>query len=216
MVSSGRNIRWITGDIGVGKTYVCEIIAKLAYRNKIPCCVISIDDIRRDIISFSHEQEDEQIRHALEELLWPSIISSNNTIDRIKLATIILADPTKNKQYKNIVWPRINHRIQQKIDDTIPSTLVIVEWAWLVEDDMLHTVDNKVVRVQCDPAIQHKRIAGIDLSNKQIAVRKKYFLSASEKQAIFKQKGTRVIVYNTTNNPGEKEINKLFLSLMKG
>src|SRR3989339_771829 len=65
MELTGKKIFGITGDIASGKTFTCNKLVKIATKKKIKLQILSVDDIRRNILSKSKKQKHIDLRKLL-------------------------------------------------------------------------------------------------------------------------------------------------------
>jgi len=85
----------ITGGIGSGKSLVCQVFSLLG----IP--VYKADDIARMLM-----ENDPDIRHDLISILGKDIYQGNS-LDRVKMSTLIFNNPEILKKVNRVVHPRV-------------------------------------------------------------------------------------------------------------
>ncbi len=181
-----RNIRWITWSINTWKTYFCHSIQTLAIKLKINVVYISCDEIRRDILYYSHNKNDVIIRQKIIQNLWIDIIWEQDMIDPIRLWNKIFYEKNSMKIYENIILPRMRQKIQSIVSKTDKKTLILVERAALLENNLQDMVHNQIIVLYCNIGTQWQRFQLMDIPREQIKKRMKYFWTIEKKQKICK------------------------------
>jgi dephospho-CoA kinase len=91
--------------------------------------------------------------------------------------------------------------------------LVLLEWALLVEDNLLANVNN-VLLVTSDYATQLKRVLGGNLPDAEVIRRIQAQLSNQEKEKKIRQHFEKIYVFDTTNNPGNEQYARLLEQIL--
>ncbi|WP_456400191.1 dephospho-CoA kinase [Persephonella sp.] len=160
----------LTGSIGTGKSTVCKLFKELgAY-------VINADEIVHKLL------KREDIKNRIKEK-FGDVFDKEGNIDRKKLASIIFKNPEKKKELEKIIHPEVRKEIErelEKIKDTDPEGIVIVEVPLLIETGSYRDYDIVVV-VYAPEDLQIKRLINKGFSeveareriNSQIPIEKK-------------------------------------------
>ncbi len=177
-----KNIRWITWSINTWKSYFCNAIKLLAIKQKIDVLYISCDDIRRDILYYSSHKNDSIIRQKLIEKLWDRILWAKDTIDPILLWNTIFYQNQDMRIYEQIMIPRIRQKLQDLIIKANDNTLILIERAALLENNLQDIVSNRIIILYCDATIQKNRFHTIDIPYDQLQKRIQYFWTIEKKK----------------------------------
>jgi len=109
----------LTGGIGSGKTAVSEIFEELGVN------VIDTDVISRELIN-----HDQSTLKAVLNTFGDSILNSENSIDRKKLANIVFTDKDKKQLLEDILHPKIRDEVNKQIhslgQSTSPDYIIVV------------------------------------------------------------------------------------------
>lgn len=122
----------LTGGIGSGKSTVASYIASKG----IP--VYIADEEAKKIM------EREDVKQKIQSLFTESILNSDNTLNRKKIAEFVFNQPEKLKELNAIVHPEVQHHFKNWVNEHKDFPYVIKEVAILFE-----TGGNK----QCDKVI---------------------------------------------------------------
>jgi dephospho-CoA kinase len=134
----------ITGNIGVGKSYVANIIA-IDYR------VISLDDLGHDLIRKGMPAYDQILK------IWPGVIQDDGEIDRKIFGNIIFSSPDFKKKLDDIMVPKIKEALNERIVELRRKDVIFVDGALIIEFGLTRILDDLIV-VTCSPETQLKRI----------------------------------------------------------
>lgn len=176
----------ITGSISSGKTYCLKQLCKSAEQKSISFLCINIDDVRREILKENLE---------IATLYKQSYFSKSNM-----------------KKYKDAIVPNLKEYIKNQIN-TNKDKLIFIEWALLIEDNLLDFCD-VVLMVNSKRSTQKKRLLNGDLSPKQISKRLHFQFSNRKKMRKLKRRKKDLIIFNTDNNPEDKEYESLFNEIL--
>ncbi|MBI4450670.1 dephospho-CoA kinase [Candidatus Woesearchaeota archaeon] len=148
-----RHILGVTGIAGSGKSYVCKRFIDLAGKASVPARHIDLDAVSHGIQSSPGEYE--EVRSAIEQIA-PGVRNPDGTIDRKKLASIVMPDATKLQQLDAIMHPAV-------LEATVKNAqgiegLLIIEAALFAETDTCRLVDHNMVLVYCDSQMQFQRL----------------------------------------------------------
>jgi dephospho-CoA kinase len=139
----------LTGNIACGKSHATRIFSRLGAR------VIDADTVVHELLSPGTET----YCRLLDEF-GPSILNTDQTVNRKVLGGIVFANAEKRGVLNGIVHPEVRRQIGIRIAD-IESTgsdgIVIVDAALMIETGSYKLYD-RVVVVTCDPEIQLKRV----------------------------------------------------------
>ncbi len=173
----------VTGEIGVGKTYVASELVKLAQSVGIPVHHIELDALGHEILEHLPEPKYQILRDELVKQFGAEI-QSRGKISRQALAKIVFADPAKlailNELMRTPLLVRLRRASYGK------QGLIVVSAALLAESELLSFVNNQVVLVTASKSAQQERLAARGLTAEEIALRLKAQAGTDEKQQLIK------------------------------
>ena len=111
----------ITGGIGVGKTYICNILKKMGYS------IFSSDQVSKKIVS-----ENTFVRDQIRNFFGEDIIE-NEKINREKLAIQVFSNKEKLKKLNEIVHPFVKKEFDNWMSNRYDEKVVFKEAAILFE-----------------------------------------------------------------------------------
>ena len=122
----------ITGNIGSGKSAVCQILANLG------TVIIDADELAHEAY-----QPHSQIWQEIVTAFGKHILKSSNEIDRKKLAQIVFSNPASLARLNKIVHPETYRLVRQKIDSyrRQGAKTIALEAALLIEAGWMNLVD---------------------------------------------------------------------------
>jgi dephospho-CoA kinase len=202
-INETKFILGVTGSIGCGKTYACNLLIQSAIKQKINTNYINIDYIRRNILST--EENYSEVRKKLVNIFGENIENKDSSISRTKINNIIFYDNEAMSKFKTITYPYI----KTEVNNQIKNGFNLIEWALLVEDEFISLIDKTVLVVTCNYQTQLNRI-----KDKEIQKRINLQLSNQEKIEELKKQNKIIYQFDTTNNPSKKSYDNLFEKIM--
>lgn len=164
----------LTGSIAVGKSFVCEVLRELG------CFVLDADLTARQVVEpFTvgwQKIVDNFGREALQ---------SDNTLDRVKLSSIIFSDESKRQLMNSIVHPLVfeaqNAWLQEQEAEN-PESIAVIDAALMIESGGYRRFEKMIV-VWCEPELQLERLMSRNnLSREESAKRIKSQMPQEEKK----------------------------------
>ncbi|MFC1696778.1 dephospho-CoA kinase [Nanoarchaeota archaeon] len=214
--NNGNILLGITGSIGCGKTYTCNLLKEIAENNEMENSYLSIDTIRRNILGTNPKYE--EVRLDLIDFFGNKIQKQDGSICGKELGEYIFNDSLLMQVFKAYTHKAIKDNFEDELKEN--KGITFVEWALLVEDNYLQFVNGNVLVVTCDYDIQIKRLSSGDLPLDQIKKRIENHYSNEKKISHIKQfqkaigKG-QLYVFDTTKNPKKKQYEELFENIIK-
>ncbi|MEW5799829.1 MAG: dephospho-CoA kinase [Bacteroidota bacterium] len=148
----------ITGGIGSGKSYICSLFAE----KKIP--IFHADEAAKEI----SEQSD--VRKEIVSVFGNSILTTDKTIDRKKLASIVFSEHKKLLLLNSIIHPRVFAEFESwKKSLHQRNHYAVAEAALMFESGMDEKVDY-VLSVIADDEIRIKRVVERDHSSDDMVI----------------------------------------------
>ncbi len=139
----------LTGSIAVGKSYVCDIFREF----DVP--ILDADKTARKVVEPNTIGWNAIIEH-----FGTSILQSNNEIDRVKLGSIVFADPAKRELLNSIVHPLVFDAQDVwllNLELRNINKFVIIDAALMLESTGYQRFD-KIIVVWCEAEIQLERL----------------------------------------------------------
>tara|TARA_A100001035_G_scaffold39035_1_gene26545 strand:+ start:1393 stop:1980 length:588 start_codon:yes stop_codon:yes gene_type:complete len=119
----------ITGGIGVGKTYICNILKKMGYS------IFSSDQVSKKLV-----YENTFVRDQIKFFFGEDIIE-NEKINRKKLATQVFSNKKKLKKLNEIIHPFVKKEFDKWMSNRYDEKVVFKEAAILFEANSQKNLD---------------------------------------------------------------------------
>ncbi len=159
----------VTGNIGSGKTTVCELFSKLG----IP--VYYADD-RAKLFLNTPEVIDELVS-----IFGHDILTKEKQIDRQRLAGKVFHDEVKLGQLNAIIHPRVKDDFQRWATEQTHAPYVIQEAAILIESGHYQNMD-KIILVRAPEHVRIRRVSERDhVDDHDVRQRAKHQMPEKEK-----------------------------------
>ena len=215
---SGQYILGVTGEIGSGKSYVCEKFVQFGKLKGIQVHNIELDHIGHQILSELKEAKYHEIREMLIDAFGDSIKLKDGSISRKELGKIVFNDEKKLKKLNEIIYTPLLVRLKRELYGK--KGLILINAALLVEAGMVSLCNNNVVLIKTDAASQKRRLLERDLTCQQIERRLASQYSSKEKERrlkeIIKNETQGVLwVIDNPDNQSENNIKKVFDDAIK-
>jgi len=181
----------ITGNIGSGKSSVAKVIASAGFS------VIDTDQIAHELLETGTETWKQIVANFSEEIL-----SSNDQIDRRRLAHLIFSDQEKQNQLESILHPAIKKNVATtcKSLQEAGKSFCFVEVPLLFETDWQDDFDEVVVII-CDENIAlHRAMKRLHLTEAEAKKRLAQQMSQTEKIKLAD------FIIDNSGNPEETKI----------
>ncbi len=139
----------LTGSIGVGKSFVCEVFRELG------CHVLDADKTARDVVKRGTLGLAKIVSEFGDEILTP-----DGELDRPKMASIVFADEKMRLLLNSIVHPLVFETQNEWLaarEAEDPDGIAIVDAALMIESGGYRRFE-KLIVVWCEPEIQFQRL----------------------------------------------------------
>lgn len=172
----------VTGNLGSGKSTVCQVLAKLG------ATVIDADELGHEAY-LPHSQTWQQLITAF----GKDILEPDEEIDRQKLAQIVFSQPDALAQLNQIVHPEAYRMARERIENLRRqgAKAIALEATLLIEAGWVDLVNEVWLVVAPEAAILHRLASQEGITEPQILARLKSQMSAEEKM-----KYADEIIYN--------------------
>ena len=173
----------ITGGIGVGKTYICNILQKMGYS------IFSSDQVSKKIVS-----ENTFVRDQIRNFFGEDIIE-NEKISREKLAIQVFSNKEKIKKLNEIVHPFVKKEFDNWMSNRYDEKVVFKEAAILFEANSHKNLDYVV----CVTAKLQDRVSRVMQRDKvdSDSVKKRISMQMSQ---IEKEKLSDFVIFNSKDD----------------
>jgi dephospho-CoA kinase len=153
----------LTGSIGVGKTFVSSVFAKLG------CRVLDADETARQVVAAGAPG-----LRAVVEAFGPEVLQADGTLDRARLGAIVFADESQRLLLNSILHPFIIAAQDEQLREwerEDPRGIAIVDAALMIESGGYKRFD-KLIVVHCRPEIQIERLMARNQISREEAARR--------------------------------------------
>ena len=173
----------ITGGIGVGKTYICNILKKMGYS------IFSSDQVAKKLVS-----ENSCVRDQIITFFGEDIIENKN-ISREKLAIQVFSNKEKLKKLNEIVHPFVKKEFDKWMSNRSTEKVVFKEAAILFEANSNKNLDYVI----CVTAKLQERISRVMQRDKidSESVKKRISMQMSQ---INKEKLSDFVIINSKDD----------------
>ena len=153
----------LTGSIGVGKSFVSSVLAKLG------CHVLDADETARAVVGAGTPG-----LRAVTESFGTEILRDDGTLDRARLGAIVFANEEKRLLLNSILHPFIIRAQDEQLREwelEDPRGIAVVDAALMIESGGYKRFD-KLVVVHCDPQVQIERLMARNQISREEAERR--------------------------------------------
>jgi len=209
---SNQYILGITGEIGVGKSFISQQFVEMGKKSGINVYDIDLDRIGHQILSNLMESGYQRIRKKIIVEFGEEIVDAKGFIDRKVLGEIVFNDFKRLRKLNKIMLSPIQVRLRRELYGK--QGLIILNAALLAEADMTYLCNNNVLIVKVDKEIQKNRLKSRDLDEKQIKRRLESQYSFEKKKkhlelAIQKHNHGKIWILDSTDG-SQEAISKSF------
>lgn len=210
---SNQFILGITGEIGVGKLYICEKMEKLGRDAGVEVHTIDIDKIGHDMLELLMEPVYVELRKSIMNEFGNGIKATKNYINSKALGKIIFTDLDKLNRFNKILYKPLLLRLRRELYGK--KGIILLNSDLILESEMAYLCNNNIILVRANRETQLERIKHRDytkeqinnrLSSKYTAEKKK---KLAENQIALDKQGTLYQIDNS--NPGNMENIKTLL-----
>ncbi len=163
---SKQYIVGVTGEIGAGKSYVCEQLITLAKQANLPIHHLDMDEITHEILASLSEPVYQQVREAIVKVFGEQIKTDDGFINRKALGEIVFNDPAKLEQLNQIMYQPLLVRLRRALYQK--EGLILLNAALLIESGITELCNNNLILVKTSKALQQQRLQERGLSAEQI------------------------------------------------
>jgi dephospho-CoA kinase len=159
----------VTGEIGVGKSFVCEQLVKLGKDCGLTVHHLELDHLAHDIYETLTDKGYEKVRQQLVAEFGEEIRNNDGTINRKVLGELVFNNADKLAALNRIMYTPILVRLRRELYGK--KGLILLNAALIAESDMAYLSNNNVILVKADEKNQVARLEARELSPTQIKTR---------------------------------------------
>lgn len=208
-VISGQKIIGVTGEIGSGKSYVCQKLVEIGKKHGVEVHNIELDHIAHEIYQKLPQPRYAEIRLTLVREFGKKIQAKDGSINRKILGEIVFQSPKKLQLLNEIMYTPILVRLRREIHGK--KGVILLNAALIAESSMAYLSNNNVILVKADTEKQRKRLEKRKLSLEQISTRLKSQYDFEEKKKLLddcieKTQQGKVWVVESRNSQDDQEL----------
>jgi pantetheine-phosphate adenylyltransferase len=215
---SNQFIIGITGEIGVGKSYVCQKFKDYGKKLGIEVNRIDIDMIGRGIMEVLREPIYQKFRDSIFDTFGKEIKLKKNFIDGKALGKIIFKDINKLKEFNTLIYKPLLLRLRRELYQK--KGLILLDSALILESEMAYLCNNNMILVTSDRQTQLQRLEKRKYTDAQMSSRinSQYTISYKKKMIrdqIRRDKQGKVYEIDNSGAGNQQHLKKLFNKIIK-
>lgn len=179
---SEQYIIGITGEIGVGKLYICEKLVELSKEVGIEVHTIDIDNIGHEMLESLTEPVYVELRKSIAKEFGTGILADKNFINSKSLGKIIFRDINKLNLFNRILYKPLLLRLRRELYGK--KGIILLNSDLILESEMAYLCNNNIILVTADREVQLKRIEQRDYTEEQINNRLSSQYTADKKKKL--------------------------------
>ncbi len=156
----------VTGEIAMGKSYVCERLVEIGRQYGIPVYNIDMDKIGHQITSTLSEPRYKLIREEIVEYFGKEIANRDGTIDRRELGRIVFNNRQALDRLDQILYQPLLVRLRREMYGK--KGILLLNGALIVEAGITAFSNNNTLLVKADKKTQIYRLKERGFTNEQI------------------------------------------------
>ena len=163
---SGQYIVGVTGEIGVGKSYVSRKFEEIGREKGVDVYNIELDEIGHQILGELTEPKYQEVRKEIVGTFGETVKMDDGTINRKALGEVVFNDAEQLARLNEIMRTPLLVRLRRELYGK--KGLILLNAALIVEADMTYLCNNNVVLVAVNKASQQRRLQERGLTAEQI------------------------------------------------
>ena len=175
----------ITGEIGVGKSYISQQIKAIGESQDIAVHIIDIDNIGHQILGELLDPIYQKTRQEIGQLFGQELLTVDGFINRKKLGEIIFSSPEKLEVFNQLLYKPLLLRLRRELYGK--QGLILLDSALIAESNMTYLSNNNTILVKAPREIQRQRLVQRGYTTQQIENRfNSQFNESLKKEMIIK------------------------------
>ncbi len=174
----------ITGEPGVGKSYIGRLFAAWGKAHNICVHNIDLDYIAYQILGELTDPVYRKIRAKVAQEFGEAVVAEDGCIDRKALGEIVFNEANALNRLNAIMEIPISVRLKREMHHK--RGIIVINSALIAESDMLHLCNNNVILVTTSREIQKMRLRSKGFTDRQIERRlnNRYYTADDKKRLI--------------------------------
>lgn len=214
---SNQFIVGVTGEIGCGKSFVCEKLVKIGKLKGMPIHSINVDKIGHQILESLSEPIYKEFREQIIKVFGDSIQAKDGFINTKVLGKIIFADPYKLKLFNEMIEKPMLLKLRRELYGK--KGIILIDSALIAESKMSYVCNNNIILISAKRDVQLNRLADRGYSTEQLIQRAscQYTHDAkmdSIESTMQKDNYGKLFLYDNSGNDNE-DINAIFTFIIK-
>lgn len=209
---SNQYIVGVTGEMGVGKSYICKKFEEFGEKKGINVHNIELDQIPHKIYDGTLKEERyNSVRQDIIKLFGKEVELSDGSINRKYLGNIVFNNIEKLNQLNNIMAKPIEVRLKRELYGK--KGLILLNAALIAESNMAYLSNNNMLLVHTNKETQKSRLKSRGLDEEQIKRRLESQYNSKEKISKLEQaikKNNQGKIWSLDNSEGLDDIEKIF------
>jgi pantetheine-phosphate adenylyltransferase/dephospho-CoA kinase len=168
-VISGQHIIGVTGEIGAGKSFICEKLIATGKAMGSEVSRIDIDEIGHEILTRATEPLYVKFRENIAAVFGKHLLTTEGFIDVKKLGKIIFSDIEKLNRFNELLYQPLLLKLRRELYGR--KGIILLDSALIAESRMTYLCNNNVVMVKTSKEEQLKRLEKRNYNPEQIRSR---------------------------------------------
>ena len=182
---SGQYLVAVTGEMGVGKSYLSQQLQRLGRERGMEVHVIEVDKIGHAILGQLEAPLYRKVRQAIGERFGPTLLDEDGFIDRPALGKIIFQHPDQLREFNQMIYQPLLLQLRRELYGK--RGLLLLDTALISETGMNYLSNNNVILVEADRETQRQRLLQRGYQPPQITHRLSTQYTADRKRAYLLQ-----------------------------
>lgn len=171
----------ISGGVGTGKSTVAKILVQELQAKNIPAQTIDLDILGHEVLETKNPSEIE-VKQKIVTKFGSSILDSNQSIDRSKLAQKAFLDKQNLKFLTDLIHPLVLLKLRQKLQNQ--TGVIFVESGIWEEYELSYICNHTMVLLESSPQKVSQRLLKKGLSSTDIEQRIANQLDYNSKKSV--------------------------------
>jgi len=219
MKTPGQYVVGVTGEIGVGKSYVCEKFVQIGKERGILVNNIDFDQIvHRMYDGRLKEPLYEDVRKKIVEAFGKNVVFQDGMINRKVLGEIVFSDQKEMEKLNRVVHEPMMVELRKELRGK--KGLILINSALFAELGMNSISNNNTILVVANKEIQERRLKDREFDKDQIHRRLESQYNADIKRKtiediISRDKKGQLWIVDNSDDSNENEITSLFDKIVR-
>jgi len=214
---SGQYIVGITGEIGVGKSFVSSKLKQIGKKRRIPVHHIELDHIGHQILGKLPEPLYKDVRREIMNKFGEHVGRSDGSINRKELGKIVFNNSEKLMELNKLLYRPLLVRLRREL--YMKKGVMLLNAALIAESNMSYLTNNNTILVKTNKNSQIRRLKERKLKQKQIQKRIESQFNTKQKKEQLKsqiEKGSfgKMWVLDNSDDSDEKKLDELFNNIV--